>query len=218
MTYKQSYYRSCGYAFHLNKYLYKDLVHDAWVKYFCNTGNDLFNESPYFIAKAIRYAYQDIWGKEYYMKDGVRYQRQFVVNDSISHSMTPEKILISQEFCQEFFKRIDSYESPNNQKLRLKEFVELVLLGYSQSEIAEIMGIGRTNVTYYKNKVKQIVLMIHNPIRTSTVQLSKKLTRKTYEEKYKDQYEYSAERGCDSNESYEIVVHKEKDEYLLIKE
>jgi hypothetical protein len=62
-------------------------------------------------------------------------------------------------------------------------------------------------------------MQVNNPFAGSKIILSKKVTRKTFEsnpDKY-GKYVYDAERDCDINEFYEIVINPEGD-YLLIRE
>lgn len=58
-----------------------------------------------------------------------------------------------------------------------------------------------------------------NPFAANPAPISKKILRKTFEEneKYRD-YVFDTNRNCDANEYYQLVVHKNRDEYLLIKE
>jgi hypothetical protein len=55
--------------------------------------------------------------------------------------------------------------------------------------------------------------MIFNPLRTSTVTIKKRISRNTYEEKYKE--EYSKEE--DGNEFYTIYGN-EQNEFILVRE
>lgn len=59
-------------------------------------------------------------------------------------------------------------------------------------------------------------MQINNPFVGSRIKLSKRITRKTYEEKYKDEYKYDVDKDCDANEFYQIVCNG--DDYILIKE
>jgi hypothetical protein len=55
----------------------------------------------------------------------------------------------------------------------------------------------------------------NNPLVSSTVDISKKISRKLYNEKYIDEYKYDPET-CDRNEYYEIVTNGV--DFILIKE
>ena len=63
-------------------------------------------------------------------------------------------------------------------------------------------------------------MSIHNPFHGNKAIITKKMSRKQYDEKYKDTYVYDPELGdfCDFNETSAIYVHKETGEYLLVKE
>jgi hypothetical protein len=62
---------------------------------------------------------------------------------------------------------------------------------------------------------------VNNPFAGNRAEPIKKLTRRYFKEteKYKSNYIYDTERQwCDSNESYTLLVHKDREEYLLISE
>jgi hypothetical protein len=54
--------------------------------------------------------------------------------------------------------------------------------------------------------------MVHNPLRTSTVPILKTITKKTYEEKYKDEYSHWE----DGNEYYNIYGNGQ--DFILVRE
>jgi hypothetical protein len=59
-------------------------------------------------------------------------------------------------------------------------------------------------------------MQINNPFAGSRIKISKRITRKTYDEKYKDEYKYDPEMDCETNEFYEIVTNGT--DYILVKE
>lgn len=211
---RKVYYRCCGYAYSLNRFLYRDLVHDAWVRHFTTTGEDLFNGSIYYALRAIRYAYQRIWGKDYYMVRGIRKQREFVDVDNLAHETNPERLLISKEFCGEFRRQIDNYVSPHGQRIELKTYVDLVEQGFKQKEISVIMGILPTTATYYKNKVKEIANTINNPITASKTKLHQKMTYHQFE-KLKDKEKYKS--TGEGNEYFDLMVDEESGKGILVR-
>jgi hypothetical protein len=63
---------------------------------------------------------------------------------------------------------------------------------------------------------------IKSPFAGSKVQIPKKncIRVETYEEntRYKEEFEYNVERGdCDANNHYLQLIHKEREEYLLVR-
>lgn len=62
-------------------------------------------------------------------------------------------------------------------------------------------------------------MQITNPFSGSKVKISRKITRKYFDEnpdKFSD-YKYDVNKDCDSNEYYQLQVNSQ-DEYLLIRE
>lgn len=63
-------------------------------------------------------------------------------------------------------------------------------------------------------------MKINNPFSGNKAVIKKKMTRKVYEEKYKNEYSYDPSKGnwCDYNETAQILVHNDREEYILVKE
>jgi DNA-directed RNA polymerase specialized sigma24 family protein len=226
MEVKSNYRRALSYAFKCNPALYRDFVHQAYIQNYQKDGSNLFEKDIYHILRYVRNVWFTYIRDSRFQYKGERYQRQFFdVDPEVAGSftptthLTPDRLLISKEFVEEFWKQINNYNSGQNSSIEvenLRTFVLLVEDGFKQKEIAELMGESVQRINYWSKKVKEIVKMIHNPLRTSTVQVARKISRKTYEEKYSQEYKYDADAGCDYNEFY-MLVHNGTD-FMLIKE
>lgn len=175
------------------------------------------------------------------MKDGVYHQRHFYSIDDTpqnvdsageisvslpSKIMLPDKELMSKEFYQELFKRVDEYASGHRtgwsvDTTVLRRFLELIDDGYTYPEICEEMGMSAQRLHYYKKKLQKIIkqMEMKSPFNGHRIPIKMKITRKTYEahpEKYAE-FVYDADRDCDFNEAYMITVNPQG-EYLLIRE
>jgi hypothetical protein len=63
---------------------------------------------------------------------------------------------------------------------------------------------------------------INSPFHGSRIKIPVKnrITQKTFDEnpRYREEFEYNVERGdCDSNEHFEQLIHKDREEYLLVR-
>lgn len=77
MSYREYY----SYAYVLCGDLYRDIVHEAWLKYYEKTGLNLFDQNKYYVFRAIKYAHKSNWGEKYYYWRGETVQRQFTTED-----------------------------------------------------------------------------------------------------------------------------------------
>jgi hypothetical protein len=89
------------------------------------------------------------------------------------------------------------------------------------SEISKETGMSPQRLHYYKLKLRKIINEmqgVNNPFAGNRAKPIKKVTLKQYNEKYKDEYVCDFERQwCDENETAMLVVHKEREEYILVK-
>lgn len=142
--YKRKYYDAWGYAFKVSKGKdYKDLVHDAYLRWYNKTGQDLFLEHRGTIARVIHYIWLGWIKKNQVMIHGEMYTKVHKSKDEedgpeqISR-VTPEDILIHKEQSQ--YKSVS--ESPYHQ-----EVVRLLMLGYSHKEITEKLNLNPNTVS-----------------------------------------------------------------------
>jgi len=220
------YDRACSYAWKCSPWLYKDLVHHAWLLNFEKDGTNLFDKDIYHVLRCIRNAWFNEIKKGKYMYEGEFYKKDFVSNERLINSEPlPDQQLITKQFYDELYKRVSSYFSghPIGKSIRpetLIQFVSLVDQGYSNPEIAEVLEVTTQAVYYYRKKIKSIIqtMQINNPFAANRAVPIKKITKKQYEEKYKDEYVCDFNRQwCDENETALLAVHKEREEYILVK-
>lgn len=232
---RSHYHRACSYAFKCNPTLYKDLVHQAYIQNYGKDGSNLFDKDILFILKCVRNVWFTYIRNSKYQYEYQTYQKQwYEISDnyedhgySHSHNMTPERLMVSQEFVDEFHRRVATYHSGDiHQSINtetLQNYVQLTEKGFNQKEIASLMGTSPQLINYYSRKIKNIVSEIQNlknPFVANPLPVKKRITRKHYED-HKDKYSeycFDFERNSDHNEFYQLLVHKEKDEGLLITE
>lgn len=228
----RSVYRSClSYAYKCaGPELFKDIVQDAWLRNYESDGTNLFDKPLPYAIRAIKYRWLNEITDRRYMYKGELYYKQYTdaADLNISHSNTSDQQLITSQFYEELYSLIDQYQVSKNYPKRgvtkenLKDLVIKLDQGWSIPEISKQTGIPTKVLHYYKTKIRKIIdgMEYRNPFAGSKVKISKKVTRKTLEsnpEKYKD-YVFDVDKGCDSNEYYQVLVLDGKDEYLLVKE
>jgi DNA-directed RNA polymerase specialized sigma24 family protein len=227
---RENYQRALRYAMKCCPPLYKDLTHTAYIRHYNKHGTNLFEEN---LGTVLRYV-RNVWFNEVrdrkYQKSGELHTKQFVDIDDLplSSGQPPDSILISKEFYEELFRRVDNYNSGHRtgwslSSSVLRKFLDLLNQGYKSSEICEEMNISPQTLHYYKKKLKTIINQmdeINNPFNGNRAIIKKKVSRKVFEEKYKDDYVYDPEKGtwCDYNETAQILVHRDREEYILVKE
>lgn len=219
------YDRACSYAWKCNPYLYKDLVHDAWVQYYTYRGKNLFDQPDYYVFRVIRNIWFNHLRSQTFMWKLQRYSKQNINLDDyelVSPTLPPDKALTSKEFCEDVYNRVKSYHSGDRSSVepeKLETVLTMLIHGYSNKEIGKHINASDAVVSYYKKKIKSIINDMQSPFAGDKIKISKKITRKTYEEnkeKYGD-YKYDPEKGCDFNEFFMTMVGPNGD-YLLIKE
>ena len=234
---RSNYDRALSYAWKCCPPLYKDITHTAYVRHFNKHGTNLFDRDIYVVLRWVK----NVWFNEVrsnrYQKNGELFNRQFYTIDEspldkeynafcpTSKTMQPDQELISKEFYQELFKRVDEYTNGRTLGCQintniLRQFLSLVDNGYTYPEICEELGMSAQRVHYYKKKIQKIIkqMEINNPFHGNKAQPVKTISFKTYAEKYKQDYVCDFNRQwCDENETTMLVVHKDREEYILVK-
>lgn len=216
---RHPYHVACSYAFTLNHQLYKDYVHTAWINHFKRTGDCLFTQATPYILTAVKFVHKRYLQDQYFEWRRRKYPKTWYSIDEetfpiVAKTPNPEALAISSQFVDEFNSQMSQYRSEKGHDIgsNLSTYLRLKQEGYKQVEISEKMGLTPQVVNYYNKKIKTIIQSMNNPLRTSTVPISKRITRKTYEEKYKEEYN----QWEDGNEFFNIY-HNGKD-YILVKE
>lgn len=233
---KSKYKRAISYAFKCHPVLYRDIVHQAYVKHFDARGTDLFDKDMFVILTWLKYIWYNEINKGKYMKDGEWHKKKFYTPSEewtedtgsvilASTSIPADKQLMSKEFREDLFKRVDEYSSGQHSSINtnvLSQFLNYIDNGYTYPEICEEMGMSAQRIHYYKKKLQKIIKDMdkegmRSPFNGDTTKVTKTITRKTFEanESYKD-YKYDPNAGCDFNEWFCTVTNGK--DFILIKE
>lgn len=149
------YSKGRSYCFKLNRTLYKDILHDAFLNWFTKTGRNLFEEPERRVIRVLKLTWLG-----YYVNVNQR-KRHFVEVDDEIHSVnkiTPEHLLVAKETGEWFNSKMKAFgEKYPRTAENVRQVYELKRDGYEQQEIAEILGIAKSSVTYYvKNFLKEL--------------------------------------------------------------
>lgn len=227
------------YAKKYSEHYWGDIVHNIWLRYFENTGKNLFNEDVpnNYIRVAIRNEflnslymrdrffglfskipkYEDkdiIWGSRLNLEE-YTIEEPSIVNNMIYNEV--------DGFIKEKIKRYALIKSQNSNASNYDKTVKLTLdiyerlkMGYRNKDIAKELGISDVSVANYKKEIiKSIKYMaLHNPFRGSRTQVKKSISQDTWDAKPKqEKQEWKME---DANEYYKLYVNSDG-EGLLIK-
>lgn len=187
-------------------------------------------KSHYFFWRKNRYH------KHYVKMPGTGYEEDVyddqrnVFDSRLYNSRTPLDETCSNDFLLVLDQMIANYRTNSSHGMDpkiLQEYIKLVKEGWRVVDIAEKMGTTMPNVSRYKNKIKILISkmeknpdLLNSPFNGNKLKTPKKnkITRKHYEEnkdKYND-YVWDTDRWADHNEFYTQLVHKEKEEGLII--
>ena len=226
-----TYKRANAYAFKCCPPLCKDILHTAFIRHYDRHGTNLFERDIYVVLRWVKNVWFNELRSNRYQKDGELYNRQFITQSEEwaencitlkSSYAPPDSEVITKEFYQELFKRVDNYASGGISSVDvgvLRRVVELYDEGYKNREIAEELGMSEQRTHYYKKKLKGIIrdMDMKSPFNGDNTRVKMKITRKTYEmypEKY-GEYVYDPET-CDNNEFYELRTNGI--DFILIRE
>ena len=159
-----NYQKALRYALKLKYSDHMDLVHDAYVRWFDKTGEDLFDKPLHFALKVIKLTFFDLLKRGNYQTGPKGNQngpsgkfvipkekkRRVFVNYDEHNTVctTPEDELIAKE--------LDEYIRLYSPDLQLEIYL-YVVQGYRPFEIAEIMNMSKSHVSYYFSRIRHIV-------------------------------------------------------------
>ncbi len=150
---KDNYFRARRYAFKCDPNNYKDLLHDAYLKWYDKTGRDLFDELDHTRTAVLRWLVKGYKGRFYsngvfhprvYIPVGEEIEEDMLTHITISDNET-DAILIDQDLNEEFEKLLTRNEKLVKCKL---------MKGYSYTEILHKDGESAAATSYYVVKTR----------------------------------------------------------------
>lgn len=147
-TTSKLYLKGRAYCFKLNRQLYRDILHDAFLHWYNKTGRNLFEETERRMIRVLKLTWLG-----YYVNIRSR-SRHFeeLEEDSTIEGITAEHILIAKETGQWFDSKMKAFKKKYPKTARNVERVyELKRDGYDQTEIAAILELAKSSITYYVN-------------------------------------------------------------------
>lgn len=203
-----------------------DLVHEAWLYHHNLTKGDMFDQPTGYVLRTIKNMRRRRYrAKQHIHKGQLVTPMQFDISEmEITGGITPEKAMISNEFVEEYYRRVDNYKKLTGRPIRpnvLSKLLRSLEEGYKLTEVEKELGI---NLQKYRSKLQTIATEMreylnHNPFNANNTVVIKVVKRETYvknPEKYSD-FLYDTDRGADINESFTLLVN-ENGEGLLIRE
>lgn len=127
-----------------------DFVHDAYIKWYNKTGQNLFDEPEVRVIVVLKNTIHNSRIRAMYMYEGQRYYKQYgsFIEDSDetgvtqrSTNITPEDYCIANEL-EERFNRIVEHNPDMAEALKLRRE------GYDNKEIARLLGIHKSTIWY----------------------------------------------------------------------
>lgn len=205
-----------------------DLLHDAYLSWYENKGENLFENPVGRIARVVKNVNGNNLSKRNWNWRGQVNRRQFS-EDVVGVTNTDNEIKTSESLLgawgMEFPKQqYESQDVVDNIKKNLNEFdcavMELKMEGYSNREIEKIMERSNPIITRsIKNIKKKMNAALLNPFNGSRVKVVKRVLRKTYDANPEHYEEYEKGDEFLENEYYTLLTSKTNPkEGLLIKE
>ena len=205
-----------------------DLLHDAYLSWYENKGENLFENPVGRIARVVKNTNGNNMSKRNWNWRGQVNRRQFS-EDVVGVTNTDNEINTSESLLgawgMEFPKQqYESQDVVDNIKKNLNEFdcavMELKMEGYSNREIEKIMERSNPIITRsIKNIKKKMSNALLNPFNGSRVKVVKRVLRKTYNTNPEHYQEYEKGDEFLENEYYTLLTSKTNPkEGLLIKE
>lgn len=223
MTYAEKYRYAIDRAAYYDNDCRKDIVHDAWIKYFNHTGCDLFeipiNNFKGYCFKLVRTAFYKWYYRE---RKGPNY-RYFDAEELASNMVAPDEAITGRDLYGLLEKRLLEAEvdylipgksakrNEFRKRLRKERLVDIFRLraaGYNGTDIADELKISNGLVTKYTKKMTLI-----NPFNGSKLKISRTITKDIWDKKT-DKEDYEVE---DFNEYMELYRHKESKQGLLVR-
>lgn len=159
---KQRYSRCVSFAAMYNSTYRYDIVHDAWLYYFCKTGEDLFkkplNNSSSYLFTVVKKAFY-----RWYYRERVGPNYIYSEAEDLVGTANPHEVLIAKETYENFYNIVYENTKPNENRhfrsthgreLPMK-ILELTSQGYDQISIGDQLGVSKQVVNLHIKQIKQ---------------------------------------------------------------
>jgi len=156
---KKNYQQAVRYAMKIqDQYHSKDLVHDAYIRWFNKTGQNLFDQPEGRILRVVKYTWKSQYSSQGFMYDGVIYPKTYKRLDdpeepfSLSSDNTPEQVFLSKEVFNQVYAGLSEFDS--------QTFTNMIE-GYLIKEMQEIQNTHNVAMTAsvkrIKNRINQVI-------------------------------------------------------------
>lgn len=151
-----NYKNALSYAFKLDSNNYRDLVHSAYLSHYDrNNGENLFDRHQGYIMKAIRWYRDYEWRSQQYEFRGERfvYEHQSYSEAYDPNYDSPDLILEKNEAYENLLKQINVFDT----REQLIQILTYRVAGFSQKEIANLMGFTVSYISWQMKRLKQLI-------------------------------------------------------------
>lgn len=152
---KLLYQKALSYAYFIDPKLYKDIVHDSFIRWFEKTGKDLFDEHERTVMSVIKKTWWSYYVQPHqYMRQGMVLMREYVSFDDgfCFNHVTPEDEFIAKELEERFL------HCGNMTQLTIYKYA---VMGWTQKQIASIMNESPQFINYYFKKMRYMAAILN---------------------------------------------------------
>lgn len=150
---KKNYQQAIRYATKMSDHYHsKDLVHDAFLRWYSKTGNDLFDQPLGLILRVVKNVQRSEYSSRGFMFNGVIYPKKYIYLDSpdeqfkvLTEGTSPEYMLLSKEIFEEVQKGLSEFDH--------KTFTNMVE-GYLIKEMQEMQNTHNVAMTASVKRIK----------------------------------------------------------------
>lgn len=215
---KKAYREAMGYAFKLDSQNYKDIVHDAYVKWYIKTGDNLFEQHRGVITKTVKNIFFNSLSSSKWMYDGEIFSKEFlrILSDVVDEEDFSGKVYTPMVESP----LVDIMVNDTMNHLakilseRCNDVLKMMSEGFKQNEIAEALHLSPALINIEVKKIKNIVNKMNytNPFNGSRVKVKRRISQSKWNKKTDiDDFEFE-----DINEEVALWVHKESGEGWLV--
>lgn len=145
---KKVYQHGRRYAEKLDPINFKDILHDAYIRWYDKCQKDLFDEKEGTVIRVIKNTWVTSKGPNRYMWRGQYYPKVYSSDflDELLNYNDPESQMISKETLEKYIEKIDKFDFTKRLVYRYS------LLGYKGVEIENLTNISRQLISYHLNR------------------------------------------------------------------